>query len=157
MIQAGQRLFINVAGDQHKPPFAFSWVARDHVVMEAEAHDDHVFEFKLSRGWMARREDYSALTLHIAVIFDGTDPKPPVPVDPIYETRLPENAHEFHPRNTALLFVDTSCICKPRYWSRRKARSQVDPLKLLEGHGTCLLRGYAEHGPYCPVLAIHLR
>lgn len=133
MIQAGQRLFINVAGDQHKPPFAFSWVARDHVVMEAEAHDDHVFEFKLSRGWMARREDYSALTLHIAVIFDGTDPKPPVPVDPIYETRLPENAHEFHPRNTALLFVDTSLHLQAPILVEAQGQGQVDPLKLLEG------------------------
>ncbi|CAM2990374.1 hypothetical protein SAMN04490207_1515 [Pseudomonas gessardii] len=133
MIQAGQRLFINVAGDQHKPPFAFSWVARDHVVTEAEAHEGHVFEFKLSRSWMARREDYSALTLHIAVIFDGTAPKPPVPVDPIYETQLPENAHEFHPRTTVLLLVDKSLHLPAPTLVEAEGSGQVDPLKLLEG------------------------
>jgi len=133
MIQAGQRLFINVAGDQHKPPFAFSWVARDYVVTEAEAHEGHVFEFKLSRSWMARREDYSALTLHIAVIFDGTAPKPPVPVDPIYETQLPENAHEFHPRTTVLLLVDKSLHLPAPTLVEAEGSGQVDPLKLLEG------------------------
>jgi hypothetical protein len=107
MIQKGQRLFVNVAGDQHKPPFKFSWVAIDHQVTADEAHPDHVFEFRLSRSWMARREDYSALTAHMAVIFDGSVPLPPAPIpDPIYETQLPENAHEFHPRTTTLLFVD---------------------------------------------------
>lgn len=107
MIQKGHRLFVNVAGDQHTPPFEFSWVALDHQVTADEAHPDHVFEFRLSRGWMARRADYSALTAHMAVIFDGSVPRPPAPIpDPIYETRLPENAHEFHPRTTTLLFVD---------------------------------------------------
>lgn len=133
MIQAGQRLFINVAGDQHKPPFAFSWVARDHVVTAAEAIAGHVFEFKLSRSWMARREDYSALTIHMAVIFDGTSPKPPVPVDPIYETQLPENAHEFHPRTTTLLFVDPSLPLPAPTLVEAEGLEVVDPLKLLEG------------------------
>ena len=133
MIQAGQRLFINVAGDQHKPPFAFIWVARDHVVTAAQAHADYVFEFKLSRSWMASRGNYSALTIQIAVIFDGTDPKPAVPVDPIYETQLPENAHEFHPRTTVLLFVDTSLHLPVPTLVEAEGLGQVDPLKLLEG------------------------
>lgn len=133
MIQAGQRLFINVAGDQHKPPFAFSWVARDHVVTAAEAIAGHIFEFKLARSWMARREDYSALTIHMAVIFDGTSPQPPVPVDPIYETQLPENAHEFHPRTTVLLFVDASLHLPEPKLVEAQGQAEVDPLKLLEG------------------------
>lgn len=133
MIQAGQRLFINVAGDQHKPPFAFTWVARDHVVTAVQAHADYVFEFKLSRNWMARRENYSALTIHMAVIFDGTDPKPALPVEPIYETQLPKNAHEFHPRTTALLFLDTSLHLTVPILVEAEGQEQVDPLKLLEG------------------------
>jgi len=107
LIQEGQRLYINVAGDQHKPEFQYIWVAQDYTVNAAEAHADHVFEFDLPRGWLARREDYSALTAHIAVIFDRTEPKPPRPVpDPIYGSHLPENALEITPRTTVRLRVD---------------------------------------------------
>ncbi|WP_285427941.1 hypothetical protein [Pseudomonas sp. lyk4-R2A-8] len=133
MIQAGQRLFINVAGDQHLPPFAFAWAARDHVVTAAEAIAGHVFEFKLSRAWMAQREDYSSLTVHMAVIFDGTAPVPAVPVDPIFETQLPKNALEFHPRTTARLLVDTTLHLPEPILVEAEGQSSIDPLKLLEG------------------------
>jgi hypothetical protein len=109
LIQEGHRLFLNVAGDQHKPEFQYSWVAQDYIVSAEEAHAGHVFRFRLPRGWLARREDYSALTVHFGIIFDGTDPQPPKPVpDPIYGSHLPGNALEVSPRTTVRLRVDPS-------------------------------------------------
>jgi hypothetical protein len=109
LIEEGQRLFINVAGDQHKPEFQYTWVAQDYIVTAEEAHAGHVFRFRLPRGWLARREDYSALTAHFGIIFDRTDPQPPKPVpDPIYGSHLPGNALEVTPRATVKLRVDPS-------------------------------------------------
>ncbi|SFS24904.1 hypothetical protein SAMN03159318_01152 [Pseudomonas sp. NFACC42-2] len=107
LIQEGQRLYVNVAGDQHKPEYQYSWVAQGYIVNASEAHAGHVFTFKIPRGWMARREDYSALTFHVGVIFAGSEPQPPAPVpDPAYGSHLPENAHEITPRITVRLRVD---------------------------------------------------
>ncbi|QLG92340.1 hypothetical protein HZF02_10340 [Pseudomonas yamanorum] len=113
MIQAGQRLFVTVAGNQHQVPYRFIWVAFDHVVTAAEAHADHVFEFWLSRGWMSRLDDYSALTTHMGVIWDGTAPVLPTPDDPVHENPLPLNAQDFHLRTTTLLRVDPALDLPP--------------------------------------------
>ncbi|MCP1507978.1 hypothetical protein MOQ67_22370 [Pseudomonas sp. LY-1] len=102
MIQAGQRLFVVVAGNQHQVPFRFTWAAYDHLVTEAEAHLGFVFEFSLLRDWLSRLEDYSSLTCHCGVIWDGTGPAAPVSTD----NPLPENAQDFHQRSTTLLRVD---------------------------------------------------
>ncbi|GAB0084055.1 Uncharacterized protein AC502_3784 [Pseudomonas syringae pv. maculicola] len=106
MIQAGQRLFVTVAGDQHQLPYSFFWIAFDHIVTVAEANPDHVFEFRLSRNWMSRRQDYSALTTHMGVIWDGAEPVLPQHDDPVHENPLPINAQDFHLRTTTLLRVD---------------------------------------------------
>lgn len=127
MIQPGQRLFVTVAGDQHQAPYPFIWVVYDHVVTEAEAHAEHVFELELSRRWMSQRQDYSALTIHFGVIWDGTEPVPPDPGDPHLENPLPTNAQDFHLRTTTLLRVDPgldlppphlreSTECTPGHW-----------------------------------------
>lgn len=113
MIQAGQRLFVTVAGNQHQVPYEFIWVAFDHVVTAAQAHVDHVFEFRLSRGWMSRLDDYSALTIHMGVIWDGTAPVLPAPDDPVHENPLPINAQDFHLRTTTLLRVDPALDLPP--------------------------------------------
>ena len=113
MIQAGQRVFVTVAGNQHQAPYRFTWVAFDHVVTAAEAHPDHVFEFWLSRGWMSRLDDYSALTTHMGVIWDGTAPVLPTPDDPVHENPLPINAQDFHLRTTTLLRVDPALDLPP--------------------------------------------
>lgn len=113
MIQAGQRLFVTVAGNQHQVPYRFIWVAFDHVVTAAQAHVDHVFEFRLSRGWMSRLDDYSALTIHMGVIWDGTAPVLPAPDDPVHENPLPINAQDFHLRTTTLLWVDPALDLPP--------------------------------------------
>lgn len=106
MIQPGQRLFVVVAGNQHVAPYRFAWVAKDHVVQEHEAHPDHVFRFTLSRGWLSRLDDYSAITAHLGVIWDTTAPVYPEPGDPLLENPLPVNAEDFHLRTTSLLQVD---------------------------------------------------
>ncbi|WP_256666360.1 MULTISPECIES: hypothetical protein [unclassified Pseudomonas] len=113
MIQAGQRLFVTVAGDQHQVPYQFIWVAFDHLVKAAEADTDHIFEFRLSRGWMSRRQDYSALTAHLGVIWDGTEPVLPAPDDPVHENPLPINAQDFHLRTSTLLRVDPALDLPP--------------------------------------------
>ncbi|VVO24716.1 hypothetical protein PS834_04498 [Pseudomonas fluorescens] len=113
MIQAGQRLFVTVAGDQHQVPYAFTWVAFDHVVRETEANPEHVFEFRLARGWLARRQDYSALTTHMGVIWDGAPAVLPTPDDPVHENPLPVNAQDFHLRTTTLLRVEPALDLPP--------------------------------------------
>ncbi|MBF8004255.1 hypothetical protein IZT72_06565 [Pseudomonas brenneri] len=113
MIQAGQRLFVTVAGDQHQVPYAFTWVAFDHVVQAEEANPEHVFEFRLARGWLASRQDYSALTTHMGVIWDGSAPVLPTPDDPVHENPLPLNAQDFHLRTTTLLRVDPALELPP--------------------------------------------
>ncbi|ETK15433.1 hypothetical protein H097_23464 [Pseudomonas sp. FH4] len=113
MIQAGQRLFVTVAGDQHQVPYAFTWVAFDHVVQAEEANPEHVFEFRLARGWLASRQDYSALTTHMGVIWDGSAPVLPNPDDLVHENPLPLNAQDFHLRTTTLLRVDPALELPP--------------------------------------------
>ena len=113
MIQPGQRLFVVVAGNQHVAPYRFAWVAKDHVVQEHEAHPDHVFRFTLSRGWLSRLDDYSAITAHLGVIWDTTAPVYPEPGDPLLENPLPVNAEDFHLRTTSLLQVDPALDLKP--------------------------------------------
>jgi hypothetical protein len=38
-IQAGQRLFVYVTGQTSEPSGEFTWLAYDHVVIEAQAQD----------------------------------------------------------------------------------------------------------------------
>jgi hypothetical protein len=103
-IQAEQRLFVYVTGQASEPTGEFTWLAYDHVVTEAEAHDGYLFEFTLSRNWMAALNDRSQLSANCGVIFDGSDPVPAIPA-PI-ATSLPENAHEFKPGTAVMLRVD---------------------------------------------------
>ncbi|AZE95713.1 hypothetical protein C4J96_3614 [Pseudomonas orientalis] len=102
MIRAGSRLFVAAAGNEEDVPPLFHWVAFDHVVTEEEAHEGYVFEFELSRPWLARLNDYTSCTCHLGVIWDGCEPEAPVSsVNP-----LPRNAQDFHQRSTVLLRVD---------------------------------------------------
>ena len=97
-------------------------MAYDHVVTAAEAHADHLFEFRLARGWMSRREDYSALTTHMGVIWDGTAPVLPVPDDLVHENPLPLNAQDFHLRTTTLLRVDPALDLPPPHLKEYRAQ-----------------------------------
>ncbi|AMN82029.1 hypothetical protein [Pseudomonas azotoformans] len=150
----GQRLFITVAGNQHTAPYRFIWVALDHVVQPHEAHTGYVFRFPLSRPWMSRLDDYSALTAHLGVIWDGTSPVYPDAGDPLLENPLPINAQDFHLRTTTLLQVDPyqdlnpshlleSVELPPGHW-------QVNPTNTVKGgHAVVNYAGMAEGDLVC--------
>lgn len=106
LVKARDQLFVNVAGDQDGTPFAFKTVAFSRVVTADEAVPGHEFRLSLKRSWMGRRRPWGALTIHWGWICDGRHPRPPASVDPIHETRLPENALEGRPRPTSALIVD---------------------------------------------------
>lgn len=154
MIYEGQRPFVTVAGNQHIAPYRFIWVALDHVVQANEAHADHVFRFALSRGWLSRLEDYSAITAHLGVIWDTTEPVYPEPGDPLLENPLPVNAEDFHLRTTSLLQVDPaqdlnpphlleSVECPAGHW-------QVNPVNTVNGgHAIVGYEGMYEGDKVC--------
>ncbi|MBT9300752.1 carbohydrate binding domain-containing protein [Pseudomonas sp. TAE6080] len=154
LIYEGQRLFIIVAGNQHIPPYRFIWVAFDHVVQASEAHAGHVFRFSLSRAWLSRLADYSAITVHHGVIWDKTAPVLPEPGDPLIENPLPVNAQDFHLRTTSLLRVDSaqdlppphlleSVELPPGHW-------QVNPTNTVNGgHVIVAYEGMTEGDHVC--------
>ena len=158
MIQAGQRLFVVIAGDQDKPPYQFYWAAFDHVVTEAEADADHEFELRLARGWMARRASYSALTAHMGVIWDGVEPMLPVPDDPVHENPLPLNAQDFHLRPTTLLIVDPTMYLPPPHLKESVGCAGdgwvVNPIDTLNGaHVIIAYDGMQAGDRVCPLFA----
>ena len=103
-IQAGQRLFVYVTGRTPKGLDVLTWLVYDHVVTEAEAHSEYLFDFKLSRNWMAALLDTSRLFANCGVIFDGSDPVLAIPAR--ITASLPLNAHEFKPGTSVRLTVD---------------------------------------------------
>lgn len=137
MIYEGQRLFVTVAGNQHVAPYRFIWVALDHVVQASEAHAEHVFKLSLSRGWLSRLDDYSAITAHLGVIWDQTPPVFPEPGDPILENPLPLNAQDFHLRTTSLLEVDPAQDLNPPHLLESvelpPGHWQVNPTNTVKG------------------------
>lgn len=150
----GQRLFITVAGNQHTAPYRFIWVALDHVVQAHEAHAGYVFRFPLSRPWMSRLYDYSAMTAHLGVIWDGTRPVFPDPGDPLLENPLPENAQDFHLRTTTLLQVDPYQELNPSHLRESvelpPGRWQVNPTNTVKGgHAVVNYAGMAEGDLVC--------
>ncbi|WP_458370151.1 hypothetical protein [Pseudomonas fluorescens] len=99
-IAAGQRLWILAVGNEHLiGNYRYSSVLEDHVVTTTEAKSKDGFKLDLSREWLADCENYSSVTLNVAVTFDGEPGKPPE--DPSVPV-LPENAHEL-PHATAKL------------------------------------------------------
>ncbi|MBC3254142.1 hypothetical protein HU733_01440 [Pseudomonas paralactis] len=154
MIYEGQRLFVTVAGNQHVTPYRFIWVALDHVVQPHEAHADHVFKFSLSRGWLSRLEDYSAITAHLGVIWDKTAPVFPEPGDPLLENPLPINAEDFHLRTTSLLQVDPAQDLDPPHLRESvelpPGQWQVNPTNTVNGgHAIVSYEGMYEGDHVC--------
>lgn len=153
MIQPGQRLFVVVAGNQHVAPYRFAWVAKDHVVQEHEAHPKHVFCFTLARGFLARLDDYSAITCHLGVIWDTTAPVYPEP-DPLLVNPLPVNAEDFHLRTTSLLEVDPALDLNAPHL-RESAESppgkwQLNPVNTVNGgHAIVSYAGMFENDHVC--------
>lgn len=158
LIQKGQRLFVTVAGDQHQTPYAFNWVAYDHVVTGDEAVAGHFFEFSLARGWLSRRQDYSALTVHLGVIWDGTEPVLPDPGDPLLENPLPTNAQDFHLRTTTLLRVDPALTLPPPHLKESVQGGEnvwlVNPANTVNGaHIVVAYDGMHTGDIVCPVFS----
>ncbi|MBD8777954.1 hypothetical protein IFR12_03225 [Pseudomonas fluorescens] len=154
MIQPGQRLFVVVAGNQHVAPYRFTWVAKNHVVQEHEARPEHVFRFKLSRGWLSRLDDYSAITAHLGVIWDTTEPVYPEPGDPILENPLPVNAEDFHLRTTSLLQVDPAQDLNPPHLRESvelpPGQWQLNPVNTVNGgHAIVSYAGMFENDHVC--------
>ncbi|AZE56544.1 hypothetical protein C4K03_4406 [Pseudomonas synxantha] len=154
MINAGQRLFVTVAGNQHVTPYRFRWVALDHVVQPHEAHAAHVFRFSLSRGWLSRLDDYSSITAHLGVIWDKTAPVFPEPGDPLLENPLPVNAQDFHLRTTSLLHVDPAQDLDPPHLRESVElppdQWQVNPTNTVNGgHAIVSYEGLYEGDHVC--------
>ncbi|ONH52254.1 hypothetical protein SAMN04490182_3624 [Pseudomonas cedrina] len=150
----GQRLFITVAGNQHTAPYRFIWVALDYVVQPHEAHGGYVFRFPLSRPWMSRLDDNSALTAHFGLIWDGTRPVFPQPDDPLLENPLPINAQDFHLRTTTLLQVDPYQDLNPAHLRESvelpSGHWQVNPTNTVKGgHAVVNYAGMAEGDLVC--------
>ncbi|XVO85783.1 hypothetical protein ACQ9Y2_18735 [Pseudomonas palleroniana] len=100
-IAAGQRLWVEAVGNEHLSPRRFQWVLEDHVVTAQEAQSGFCFLLDILREWLAGNEDWSSVTLHAGVTFNGAQGTPPE--DPSI-SHIPANAHEI-PRATANLRV----------------------------------------------------
>ncbi|MDY0834398.1 MULTISPECIES: hypothetical protein [unclassified Pseudomonas] len=88
----GQRLWILAVGNEHDlGNFRFQWLFDGHVVRAEEAEPGFVFRPVLSREWLAGCEDWSSVTLNVAITYDGA--LGAEPADP-KTSLLPENAHE---------------------------------------------------------------
>ncbi|CAI8884035.1 hypothetical protein EMIT0347P_40202 [Pseudomonas sp. IT-347P] len=137
LIQPGQRVFVVAAGDQHQIPIQFRWVAFDHVVTDAEVEAGFLFQFKLSRGWMSRRQEASSLTILMGVIWDGTEPVFATENDPVRGSPLPLNAQDFQLRTTALLRVDPALYLPAPHLEKSVHHNNdgwvLDPLDTLDG------------------------
>lgn len=150
MIRAGSRLFVVVAGNEQNVPPEFCWAAFDHVVTDEEAHEDYVFEFFLSRPWLAHLDDYTSCTCHLGVIWDGCHPEAPVSnVNP-----LPRNAQDFHQRSTVLLRVDPALDLNPPRLQEAVQISpgnwQVNPANTTQGgHALVTYPGMTEGDHVC--------
>ncbi|MGY2399767.1 hypothetical protein [Pseudomonas sp. SDO5271_S396] len=100
-IAAGQRLWVEAVGNEHLSPRRFHWVLEDHVVTDEEARGGYCFLLQILREWLGENEDWSSVTVHVGVTFDGAHGTPPE--DPQI-SHIPANAHEI-PRATANLRV----------------------------------------------------
>ena len=100
-IAVGQRLWVEVVGNEHLSPMRFHWILENHVVTPKEARSGFRFLLEILREWLAGNEDWSSLTVHVGVTYDGAEGT--APEDPGI-SHIPGNAHPFQ-RATANLRV----------------------------------------------------
>jgi hypothetical protein len=100
-IAAGQRLWVEVVGNEHLSPMRFYWILENHVVTPEEAQSGFCFLLEILREWLAGNEDWSSLTIHTGVTYNGAEGT--APEDPSI-SHIPANAHPFQ-RATANLRV----------------------------------------------------
>ncbi|NWD82940.1 hypothetical protein HX891_21375 [Pseudomonas reactans] len=101
----GMRLYVVAVGDEHHANPAFIWLEFGRPITVEEANPNHVFEYKLWRWWLARREDWSSITISLAWLYHG-NPGEFDTSDPFNHRYLPKNGEDFHSRYTTLLRVD---------------------------------------------------
>lgn len=88
----GQRLWILAVGNEHHVgDFRFEWVFDGHVVTAEEAVPGFFFRPLIPREWLLGCEDWSSVTLNVAITYDGAPGT--APADPEVSL-LPANAHE---------------------------------------------------------------
>lgn len=88
----GQRLWILAVGNEHHVgSFRFEWVFEGHVVRAEEALPGFIFRPLIPREWLLGCEDWSSVTLNVAITYDGAPGM--APADPRVSL-LPANAHE---------------------------------------------------------------
>jgi len=91
-LAVGQRLWILAVGNEHHVGnFRYQWVFDGHIVRAEETVPGFVFRPLLSREWLADCEDWSSVTLNVAITYDGAPGTEPA--DPQISL-LPANAHE---------------------------------------------------------------
>lgn len=100
-IAAGQRLWVEVVGNEHLSPMRFHWILENHVVTAEEAQSGFCFLLEILREWLEGNEDWSSVTIHVGVTYDGAAGT--APEDPSI-SHIPANAHPFQ-RATANLRV----------------------------------------------------
>lgn len=109
-IAAGQRLWIGAVGNEHLSPRRFTWILEGYVVTADDTQDGFCFLSRILREWLSANEDWSSVTVHAGVTFDGAEGS--LPADPSISL-LPANAHEL-PRATALLRISGPELYLPR-------------------------------------------
>ncbi|AUZ49102.1 hypothetical protein [Pseudomonas orientalis] len=108
----GMRLYLVVVGDEHLVKPAFRWLEFGRAISAEEAHPKHLFEYRIPRGWLARREDYSSVTPSLAWVYSGNQGEFDT-LDPMNHTDLPKNGEDLHSRHTTLLRVDPALDLPP--------------------------------------------
>lgn len=98
-IAEGQRVWIEAVGNEHQPIRRFYWVLNNHRVTAQEAQQGACFLLHISREWLAGNEDWSSITIHAGITFDGAPGT--APENPSI-ANIPANAHELQ-RATAKL------------------------------------------------------
>ena len=139
-IAAGQRLWVEVVGNEHLSPMRFYWILENHVVTAEEAKSGFCFLLEILREWLAGNEDWSSLTVHTGVTYneaEGTAPEDPS------ISHIPANAHPFR-RATANLRV-------------REAELNLPPPKFreaayVEGRGYVLNPRHTVNGGHIEVV-----
>ncbi|AZE56546.1 hypothetical protein C4K03_4408 [Pseudomonas synxantha] len=106
LAKQGDKLYCTVATEQDAARHVFYTVVYGYELTAEDAVEGNVLRFSISRGWLARRKQWRALTLQCAWITSGLEAEPPAEVAPHLETRLPRNALEIPNRRTAQFIVD---------------------------------------------------
>jgi len=91
-LNEGQRLWILAVGNEHHVGhFRFQWVFDGHIVRAEESAPGFVFRPLIRREWLLGCEDWSSVTLNVAITYDGASGTAP---DDPQVSLLPANAHE---------------------------------------------------------------